>query len=146
MNTFSGENSISCNNTIRCYTFIFRYRNCRGSDDYSNSKKQYNTNKKDTNFFNIMKIISLRHIYKYSKWERQLTKDNHQLGTFNLDGIPPMTRGQPQIGRKKFFFVTPLLISPLNFSSIIWLISSFSYLIFIISFLPKFVYLYQLIY
>ena len=29
--------------------------------------------------------------------ERQLTKDNHQLGTFNLDGIPPMPRGQPQI-------------------------------------------------
>ena len=30
--------------------------------------------------------------------ERQLTKDNHRLDTFNLDGIPPMTRGQPQIG------------------------------------------------
>ena len=29
--------------------------------------------------------------------ERQLTKDNHRLGTFNLDGIPPMPRGQPQI-------------------------------------------------
>ena len=29
--------------------------------------------------------------------ERQMTKDNHQLGKFNLDGIPPMPRGQPQI-------------------------------------------------
>ena len=29
--------------------------------------------------------------------ERQFTKDNHELGKFNLDGIPPMPRGQPQI-------------------------------------------------
>lgn len=29
--------------------------------------------------------------------ERQLTKDNHQLGKFNLDGIPPAPRGVPQI-------------------------------------------------
>jgi len=29
--------------------------------------------------------------------ERQMTKDNHLLGKFNLDGIPPMPRGQPQI-------------------------------------------------
>jgi L1 cell adhesion molecule like protein len=29
--------------------------------------------------------------------ERQLTKDNHNLGKFNLDGIPPGPRGQPQI-------------------------------------------------
>ena len=26
-----------------------------------------------------------------------MTKDNHQLGTFNLDGIPPAKRGVPQI-------------------------------------------------
>lgn len=26
-----------------------------------------------------------------------MTKDNHLLGQFNLDGIPPMPRGQPQI-------------------------------------------------
>jgi len=29
--------------------------------------------------------------------ERQFTKDNHLLGKFTLDGIPPMPRGQPQI-------------------------------------------------
>jgi L1 cell adhesion molecule like protein len=29
--------------------------------------------------------------------ERQLTKDNHILGKFNLEGIPPSRRGEPQI-------------------------------------------------
>ena len=29
--------------------------------------------------------------------ERALTKDNHQLGKFDLSGIPPAPRGQPQI-------------------------------------------------
>lgn len=29
--------------------------------------------------------------------ERQMTKDNHQLGKFNLDGIAPAPRGVPQI-------------------------------------------------
>jgi len=29
--------------------------------------------------------------------ERTMTKDNHLLGTFELSGIPPMPRGQPQI-------------------------------------------------
>lgn len=29
--------------------------------------------------------------------ERAMTKDNHQLGRFNLDGIPPAPRGVPQI-------------------------------------------------
>lgn len=29
--------------------------------------------------------------------ERKLTKDNHHLGKFNLDGIPPSPRGVPQI-------------------------------------------------
>merc|ERR1711935_818847 len=29
--------------------------------------------------------------------ERSMTKDNNNLGKFNLDGIPPMPRGQPQI-------------------------------------------------
>merc|ERR1711990_1039005 len=29
--------------------------------------------------------------------ERGMTKDNHQLGKFNLEGIPPAPRGVPQI-------------------------------------------------
>merc|ERR1719366_17582 len=29
--------------------------------------------------------------------ERKMTKDNHQLGKFNLEGIPPAPRGTPQI-------------------------------------------------
>jgi len=29
--------------------------------------------------------------------ERQMTKDNHQLGKFSLDGIPPGPRGTPQV-------------------------------------------------
>merc|ERR1712170_194560 len=29
--------------------------------------------------------------------ERQMTKDNHILGKFNLEGIPPARRGEPQI-------------------------------------------------
>ena len=29
--------------------------------------------------------------------ESQYTKDNNQLGSFNLEGIPPMPKGQPQI-------------------------------------------------
>merc|ERR1712017_49780 len=29
--------------------------------------------------------------------ERKLTKDNHKLGEFHLDGIPPAPRGVPQI-------------------------------------------------
>lgn len=29
--------------------------------------------------------------------ERQMTKDNHILGKFNLEGIPPSRRGEPQI-------------------------------------------------
>lgn len=29
--------------------------------------------------------------------ERQMTKDNNRLGSFNLDGIPPAPRGVPQI-------------------------------------------------
>merc|ERR1719231_513509 len=29
--------------------------------------------------------------------ERSMTKDNHLLGKFQLDGIPPMPRGVPQI-------------------------------------------------
>ncbi len=34
---------------------------------------------------------------KIYQGERTYTKDNHLLGTFTLDGIPPMKRGEPQI-------------------------------------------------
>ncbi len=34
---------------------------------------------------------------KVVQGERQFTKDNKQLGTFHLDGIPPAPRGTPQI-------------------------------------------------
>jgi heat shock 70kDa protein 1/2/6/8 len=36
------------------------------------------------------------HIQVY-EGERQMTRDNHLLGNFNLDGIPPAPRGVPQI-------------------------------------------------
>ena len=29
--------------------------------------------------------------------ERPMTKDNHKLGQFDMSGIPPAPRGQPQI-------------------------------------------------
>ena len=32
-----------------------------------------------------------------TQWERQFSKDNKSLGMFNLEGIPAMRRGQPQI-------------------------------------------------
>ena len=32
-----------------------------------------------------------------TQWERQFSRDNKSLGMFNLEGIPPMRRGQPQI-------------------------------------------------
>lgn len=34
---------------------------------------------------------------KVFEGERAMTKDNHKLGEFTMEGIPPMPRGQPQI-------------------------------------------------
>jgi L1 cell adhesion molecule like protein len=34
---------------------------------------------------------------KVYEGERSMTKDNHKLGEFTMEGIPPMPRGQPQI-------------------------------------------------
>jgi len=36
-------------------------------------------------------------LIKVFEGERQMTKDNHILGKFDLDGIPPSRRGEPQI-------------------------------------------------
>jgi len=36
-------------------------------------------------------------LIKVFEGERPMTKDNHKLGQFNLDGIPPAPRGVPQI-------------------------------------------------
>lgn len=36
-------------------------------------------------------------LIQVNEGERQMTKDNHLLGQFNLDGIPPAPRGVPQI-------------------------------------------------
>ena len=50
--------------------------------------------------------------------ENQLTKDNHQLGSFILDGIPPMPRGQAQIEITfELFFNFILKISAVEKSS-----------------------------
>eukprot|EP00397_Hematodinium_sp_SG-2012_P027565 GEMP01028971.1.p1 GENE.GEMP01028971.1~~GEMP01028971.1.p1 ORF type:complete len:532 (+),score=133.54 GEMP01028971.1:17-1612(+) len=40
-------------------------------------------------------------LIKVFEGERALTKDNHLLGTFSLDGIPPAPRGVPQIDAKR---------------------------------------------
>lgn len=36
-------------------------------------------------------------MFQVFEGERSMTKDNHQLGLFELTGIPPAPRGVPQI-------------------------------------------------
>ena len=36
-----------------------------------------------------------------------MTKDNHQLGKFDLNGIPPAPRGVPQIEVNLYFMYPP---------------------------------------
>lgn len=40
----------------------------------------------------------LRSTLQVYEGERTMTKDNHKLGQFDLNGIPPAPRGTPQVG------------------------------------------------
>ena len=52
---------------------------------------------KKTKIFSTFEDNQTSILIRIFEGERQLTKDNYQLGKFVVDGIPPMPKGQPQI-------------------------------------------------